>query len=70
MPNWSRNLGVALDKLMVIIIKSKKVLQFSNTGEFRTFSNCINLTALYVYTQSVQNMPKEFHMLKQQCILF
>ena len=46
----SRNLGVTLDKPMIIVTKSKKLLQLGNTGGFRPLSNCINLTLLHVYT--------------------
>ena len=44
----SSNLGTTLDKPMIIVTKSKKLLQLGNTRVLRLYSSGINLILLYV----------------------
>ena len=46
----SRNLGITLNKPMIKVTKSKKLLKMGNNGGFRPLYNHINLTLLYGYT--------------------
>ena len=46
----SINLSITLNKLVIIVPKSKKLLELGNTGGFKPLSTCINPTLLHMYT--------------------